>query len=154
LIGDFGSLCFGDCLMDVLLQKDDHLLVEPGNGISRLEVLEGPTGRRSWPDDVKARLVAESFQEGARVCDVARRNGLSPQHLSSWRRLAREGKLALNLEDELTFAALVMDESDHDTPTDLPITPVEIEVSGMIVRLAADSSVDRIAQIAVALRLA
>jgi len=128
--------------------------MEPGKGVSRLEVLEGPTGRRSWPDDVKARLVAESFQEGVRVCDVTRRNGLSPQHLSTWRRLTREGKLALNLEDELAFAALVVDESDHDAPIDFPVTPVEIEASGVIVRLPPNSSVERVAQIAVALRLA
>lgn len=140
--------------MDLLLQRDDHLLVEPGKGVSRLEVLEGPTGRRSWPDDVKARLVAESFQEGVRVCDVARRNGLSPQHLSTWRRLVREGKLALNLEDGPAFAALIIDESSASAAADTYSAPVEIEVSGMTVRLAADSSAKRIAQIAVALRLA
>ena len=140
--------------MDVLLQKDDHLLVEPGKGVSRLEVIEWPTGRRRWPDDVKVRLVAESYQEGARVCDVARRNGLSPQHLSTWRKLAREGKLALNLSDGPVFAALVMDESDSSAPVDTGPAPVEVEVSGMTVRLAPDSSAERIAQIAVALRLA
>ena len=53
--------------MDVLLQKDDHLLVEPYKGAQRLEVIEGATGRRRWPDDVKARIVAESFQKGVRV---------------------------------------------------------------------------------------
>ena len=62
--------------MTVELQKDIHLLVEPVKGAHRLEVLTGPTGRRKWPDDVKARIVAESFQQGARVCDVARRNGV------------------------------------------------------------------------------
>ncbi|MCP4933742.1 MAG: transposase [bacterium] len=140
--------------MDVLLQKDDQLLVEPGKGVSRLEVIEGPTGRRRWPDDVKARLVGESFQEGVRVCDVARRNGLNPQHLSTWRKLAREGKLALNLSDGPTFAALVVDESVSSVPTDTVPVPVEIEVPGVIVRLAANSSAERIAAIATALRLA
>lgn len=42
-------------------------------GAFRIEVLDGPTGRRRWPDDLKARIVAESFQPGARVCDVAAR---------------------------------------------------------------------------------
>ncbi len=140
--------------MDVLLQKDDQLLVEPGKGVSRLEVIEGPTGRRRWPDDVKARLVGESFQEGVRVCDVARRNGLNPQHLSTWRKLAREGKLALNLSDGPTFAALVVNESVSSVPTDTVPVPVEIEVPGVIVRLAANSSAERIAAIATALRLA
>jgi len=140
--------------MDVLLQKDDHLLVEPGNGVSRLEVIEGPTGRRRWPDDVKARIVGESFQEGVRVCDIARRHGLNPQHLSTWRKLAREGKLALNLDDEPAFAALVVDESASSAPANFSSVPVEIEVPGVIVRLAANSPAERIAEIATALRLA
>ncbi len=140
--------------MDVLLQKDDQLLVEPGKGVSRLEVIEGPTGRRRWPDDVKARLVGESFQEGVRVCDVARRNGLNPQHLSTWRKLAREGKLALNLSDGPAFAALVVDDSASSIPANFSSAPVEIEVCGVIVRLAADSCVKRIAAVASALRLA
>ncbi len=61
--------------------------------VSRLEVLEGPTGRRKWPDEVKARIVSETLVEGARVCEVADRHGVAPQYLTTWRRLAREGRL-------------------------------------------------------------
>jgi hypothetical protein len=32
---------------------EQHLLAEPEAGTLRLEILEGPTGRRNWPDDVK-----------------------------------------------------------------------------------------------------
>ena len=38
--------------------------------VERLEVIAGPTGRRNWPDAVKARIVAESFARDARVADV------------------------------------------------------------------------------------
>ena len=69
-------------------QNDIGLLDEVRGSVTRMEVLEGPTGRRSWPDEVKARIVAESFEPGARVCDVAQRHGLAPQHLSTWRGLA------------------------------------------------------------------
>jgi transposase len=44
--------------------------------------LLGPVRRRRWSDEVKARIVAESFAPGAVVSDVARRHGLSPRHLS------------------------------------------------------------------------
>jgi transposase len=44
-----------------------HLLASAGSNIGRLEVLEGPTGRRTWPDAVKAAIVAESFEPGAKV---------------------------------------------------------------------------------------
>lgn len=151
--------------MTLELQKDIGLLVEPANGAHRLEVLTGPTGRRIWPDDVKARIVAESFQEGARVCDVARRNGVAAQHLSTWRRLARDGKLALNIPDEASFATLVLDDapatakSRFDTAcagSNSPAKPVaaqiEIEVSGVTVRLPGDTSPKQVGEIVAALR--
>ena len=151
--------------MTVELQKDIHLLVEPAKGAERMEVLTGPTGRRIWPDDVKARIVAESFQKGARVCDVARRNGVAAQHLSTWRRLARDGKLALNIPDEASFATLVLDDapaaanSQADTARSSCSNPdkpaaarIEIEASGVTVRLPGDTSPKQIAKIATALR--
>ena len=69
---------------------EQHLLGKAGLDTSPLEVLEGPTGRRDWPDDVKGRIVAETLVPGVRVVDVARRHGMAAQHLSKWRRLARD----------------------------------------------------------------
>ncbi len=125
------------------------LVAEPAM-VERLEVIAGPTGRRNWPDAVKARIVAESFARDARVSDVARRHGLQPQQLTTWRRLAREGKLALPDDDErLDFASLVV-----ETPSGDDAAPIELEVEGVIVRLPGDSATVRIAEIAAALRAA
>lgn len=133
-------------------QSNIGLLDEVRGCVTRMEVLEGPTGRRSWPDDVKARIVAESFEPGARVCDVARRHGLAPQHLSTWRGLARKGKLdvAVGQEDFPAFAALEVFEEEA---TKAPV-PIEIEADGVTIRLDADTPVSRIVEIAAALRLA
>ena len=138
--------------MKRFVQNDIHLLGEVHGCISRMEVLEGPTGRRTWPDYLKAQIVRESLEPGVRVRDVARRHGLAPQHLSTWRGLARQGKLDIAiLEDDLpAFAALeVLDEGATGQSI-----PIEIEADGVIIRLGADTSATRIGEIAAALRLA
>ncbi|MBK8838226.1 MAG: transposase [Hyphomonadaceae bacterium] len=73
--------------------------------VSRLEILEGPTGRRKWPDEVKARIVAKTLVAGPRVREVADRHGVAPQYLTTWRRLAREGQFALPADGSAPFAA-------------------------------------------------
>ncbi|SEM86468.1 Transposase, partial [Loktanella fryxellensis] len=60
-----------------------------------IEVVQRTRGYRRWPDEAKARIVAESFQPGVRVVDIARRHGLVAHQLSDWRRRARLGKLVL-----------------------------------------------------------
>ena len=71
-------------------QNEHRMEVPSRKGVSRIEVLDGPTGRRRWPDEVKARIVAESLAPGARVCDVAQKYGLIARHVSQWRGHARQ----------------------------------------------------------------
>lgn len=59
----------------------------------RMEVIEQPCGRRTWPVETKLRVVAESYVPGALVGDVARRHGLQPGQVTTWRRLYRQGEL-------------------------------------------------------------
>ena len=69
---------------------------------------------RQWPDEVKARIAAETSRPGATVSEVAERHGLKANHVSSWRTLARNGKLALPApEDAVEFATLMISPVDE-----------------------------------------
>ncbi|MGY4310944.1 transposase [Bradyrhizobium sp. JR3.5] len=73
----------------------------------RIEVFAG-AARKRWPDDLKARIAAESLEPGAVVTDVARRHGCRPQQVHDWRRRARLGQLVLPASaDTLSFVPVV-----------------------------------------------
>ena len=61
--------------------------------LTEVEVIPGVKGPRRWPDELKARIVAETMEAGATVASVARRHGLNASQLSGCRRLARESRL-------------------------------------------------------------
>lgn len=121
-----------------------------------LEVLSvGGSGRqnRSWPEDVKARIVAETLVPGATVNDVARRYGLPANRISSWRTLARKGRLVLPApEDPVEFAALVVGPADDGPRSVGPaVTGPEIAFGVIVIRLEVGASAELIASIARAL---
>src|SRR3546814_16256718 len=76
-------------------KMDVHLGVCHDGYVVRLDVIEGPSGRRQRSDEDKARIVAESLTAGVRVADVARRHGLTRSQVYAWRRRVRAGPLAL-----------------------------------------------------------
>ena len=57
--------------------------------IQRIEVLTGPERRRQWSTEDKERIVAESYSGADSVSRIARRYGLLPQQLFTWRREVR-----------------------------------------------------------------
>ena len=106
--------------------QNEHRMEFPiWRGVSRVEVLDGPTGRRRWSDDVKARIVAESLLPGVRVCDVAAKYGLIARHLSQWRGLARQGKLVLPVDNGLSFVPLMVEPAATPAPVG-PMTEAEL----------------------------
>jgi transposase len=55
----------------------------------RVEVLGGVERRRRWSHDDKMRIVEETLVPGAKVTEVARRNGVAASVVFTWRRQAR-----------------------------------------------------------------
>ena len=69
--------------------------LEPERTVRRFEVIDGVAGRRRWSADDRARILAETLVPGAVVSVVARRHGLTPQQLFTWRREARQAATGL-----------------------------------------------------------
>jgi len=55
----------------------------------RVEILGGVERRRRWSHDDKMRIVEETLVPGAKVTEVARRNGVAASVVFTWRRQAR-----------------------------------------------------------------
>jgi len=103
--------------------------------IRRLEVITGVGGRRAWSDEDKGRIVAESFAAGANVSAVARRYGLRPQQVYTWRPLARDGGLVLPSEGALGFVPVIAAESEPAPSAATPPGIVEIEITATVIRV-------------------
>lgn len=127
--------------------------------IGRIDMVSGPTGRRRWSDETKGRLVAESYSTELSVSEFARRNRLVPSQLFGWRRDAKAGRLVLPLEaSEGLFAPVLLEETSirqgRETPPEAQYSAsiIELEVDGVVVRIADDTPAERIGEIARALK--
>jgi len=115
-----------------------------------MEVLARPTGKRCWSDAMKGRIISGSLVSGVTIRSVAEQCGLKPNHLSSWRGLARAGKLVVPDFAGASFATVL-------TANPLPpvtLDRIELVVGGMTVRLDAATDARRVAELAAALRAA
>lgn len=113
----------------------------------------GPRGQRRWPDELKARIVAETLVDGATVKGVAERYDMVPSHLSDWRRMAREGKLILPNLDGVSLVPLAIEEPAVMLPdvVEAGVGVLDLLKGDVTIRLAADTPAGRIAEIAAAL---
>ncbi len=92
-------------------------------------------GKRNWPSELKARIVAEMLIEGETVKAVAKRYELIPSTVSDWRRLARQGKLVLSNLDGLNFVPV---EIEAPAPVAQPLAAIS---SGTIDVIKGDVTV-------------
>ncbi len=107
-------------------------MLEPPRPVRRIEVITGGAGRRRWPEDEKARILEEAAAPGAVVSEVARRNGMTPQHLFAWRREAKQRAS----ESELTFTPVVLEADPPPPSADASAAScIEIALKGALIRV-------------------
>ncbi len=126
-----------------------------GEGFAgRLDVIEGPSGRRRRSDEDKARIVMESLMAGVRVADVARRHGVTRWQVYDWRRRVRDGRLALpeSIASAPAFAALVVEEPAPPAHWKKP--EIEIVVGAVVIRAGRDIDEGHLARVIRAVRAA
>ncbi|WP_298875741.1 transposase [uncultured Bradyrhizobium sp.] len=134
-------------------KKDAHLdSSSVGSGaVSRLEVLEGPSGRRVRSEAERARIVAESLLPGAQVAEVARKHGATRWQIYDWRRRFRQrGELPSSEAPQPPFAPLVVEgpfEERH-----VPAVKLEIAIGDVVVRTDAAIDGERLSRVIRAVR--
>lgn len=119
-----------------------HLDGSSGGDVSRLEVIEGPTGRRRRTKAERARIAAESLVPGASVTDVARRHGTTRWQVYDWRKKLRDGRLVVpdSVAALPMFAELIVEGAAAEMPAETAVnTSVEIVVSDVVIRVGLDT---------------
>ena len=120
-------------------KKDVHLDGSTIGDVRRLEVLEGPSGRRVRSEAERARIAAESLMPGAQVSEVARKHGATRWQVYDWRRRLRQrGELPSRETLRSTFAPLVVEGSLEERPA--PLAKLEIAIGDIVVR--TDATID------------
>ena len=115
-----------------------------------VELLVAPAVKRRWSEEAKGRIVAETLVAGVTVNEVARRHGVRANHLSSWRTLARQGKLVVPEVLGAAFAAPMLPRRPASGP--VTQTAVELIIGPVTVRLDAATSAARVAELVMALQ--
>ena len=110
-----------------------------GIGVSRLEVIEGPSGRRRRTKAERARIAAESLMPGVKVADVARKHGTTRWQIYDWRKQIRSGNLVVpeSVAALPMFAELVIDDTAADALQGVARPDLEIVVGDVVIRAGA-----------------
>jgi transposase len=138
------------------MERDGKMDVQldVSNGYAgRLEVVEGPTGRRQRSAAERARIAAEGLLPGVRVTDVARRHGVTRWQVYDWRKQLRNGRLTLpeRVTSAPAFAALMVEapfQQDHAN------VRIDVVVDDVVIRAAPDVDGEHLTRVIRAVRAA
>jgi transposase len=136
----------------------DHPLDPKDETVQRIEVITGGgERRRRWSNDEKAEAVEESLRPGVVISQVARRRGLTPQQLFTWRREARQKATA---SDGVPFTPVIV-EPRAAAPAALTseskavsVRPhvIELDIDGASVWIWRDADVEMVTAVIDALK--
>jgi transposase len=135
----------------------------------RIEVFTGHGRRRAWSAEEKAAIVAESLSGAESVCNVARRHGLTPQQLFTWRRELRKQALAREAPaDNTLFVPAIVEPPVPPPAEEERVRPVrrqarrrasgkragviEIAINGVTVTVGAGAEVEMLTAVLQALK--
>lgn len=137
------------------MSKLDDMVEPETASVHRLEVISGSGRRRSFSDEFKVRVVEETLAPGAVVSRIARRHGLNPQQVFTWRRQARQASGQSAAEAPI-FVPAVIDEraASSSAVPQQTASVVEIDICGSVVRVGRDADVGTVAAVIAALRRA
>jgi transposase len=142
------------------VSNTDHKHMSEADHVAgrRLEIFTGAGRRRSWSGEDKAAIVSESYAGTTSVCDVARRHGLTPSQLFTWR---REARLAADPPPPRLFVEAVVDPASVPEPVRPRASPdgasaqsgiIEVEIDGVMVRVGRGADARTIAAVLRALK--
>jgi transposase len=119
-----------------------HLDGSKSVGVSRLEVIEGPSGRRRRTKAERARIAAESMMSGVAVADVARKHGTTRWQVYDWRKQLRKGNLLLpqSVAALPMFAELVVADPELARSATGGGSDIEIVVGDVLIRAGAGAN--------------
>jgi len=112
-----------------------HQSRHDANSYRRVEVITGERRRRTWSDEEKARIVAESADPDANISEIARRNGVSRGLLTVWRRQSRVSSADIAPFARVQIEASVNDEDEANFLGSRTAERIEIEMAGATVRV-------------------
>ena len=116
-----------------------------------VELLAAPAAKRRWSDEAKGLMVAETLVSGVTVNEVARKHGVKANHLSSWRTLARKGKLVVPEIAGAEFAAPVA--SPMAVATAQATASIDLIIGPVTVRLDSATPAARVAELVMAMQV-
>lgn len=146
------------------ISEHKHMSSDEPARVQRFEVFTGAGRRRAWSPEEKAAIVAESLLDGETVCGVARRHGLTPQQLFTWRRQARVTTDEDGLADGPAFLPAVVAAEPPVAEGTEPVRRrgrprgrkasgvIEVEIDGATIRVGRGAETKAVTAILLALK--